>query len=269
MDRLHDAPVRKVRVCLGQQPRATAAMAGTRRAATARENSTPYAMDPAACYKTLNNKPDDHRFHNKPVPTTQRERLAAMIASQTLVRAGELRAGGIAGTTIQRALASGDLLRVGRGHYQNPHASMAENATRAEVAKRIPKGVIAMVSALAWHGLTDQMPRATWVAIGTRDWMPAQGSPPVRAVRFADHYLDQGVERHIMSGVEVRIYNVVKTLADLFRNGRLVDRSVAIEGLRAALEQRKASPADIADAAKAGGAWSIMRPYLEALTFHG
>ena len=202
-----------------------------------------------------------------PVPTTQRERLAAMIASQTLVRAGELRAGGIAGTTIQRALAGGDLIRVGRGLYQNPHADMDENATLAEVAKRIPKGVIAMVSSLAWHGLTDQMPRATWVAIGTCDWMPAQGNPPVRVVRFADRYLDQGVERHIMSGVEVRIYSVAKTLADLFRNSRLIDRSVTIEGLRAALEQRKASPADIADAARAGGAWSAMRPYLEALTF--
>ena len=226
-----------------------------------------YAIGTAERYKTLNNHLADHRFRNMPVPTTQRERLAAMIASQTLVRAGELRAGGIAGTTIQRALAGGDLIRVGRGLYQNPHADMDENATLAEVAKRIPKGVIAMVSSLAWHGLTDQMPRATWVAIGTCDWMPAQGNPPVRVVRFADRYLDQGVERHIMSGVEVRIYSVAKTLADLFRNSRLIDRSVTIEGLRAALEQRKASPADIADAARAGGAWSAMRPYLEALTF--
>jgi hypothetical protein len=67
----------------------------------------------------------------------------------------------------------------------------------------------------------------------------------------------------------VPIYSIPKTLADLFRNGRLVDRSVAVEGLRAALDQRKARPAEIADAAKAGGAWRIMRPYLEALTFNG
>ena len=52
-------------------------------------------------------------------------------------------------------------------------------------------------------------------------------------------------------------------------NGRLVDRSVAVEGLRAALDQRKATPAQIADAARAGGAWRVMRPYLEALTFNG
>lgn len=65
------------------------------------------------------------------------------------------------------------------------------------------------------------------------------------------------------------VFSVSKTLADLFRNGRLVDRSVAVEGLRAALDQRKATPAQIADAARAGGAWRVMRPYLEALTFNG
>jgi hypothetical protein len=44
---------------------------------------------------------------------------------------------------------------------------------------------------------------------------------------------------------------------------------VAVEGLRASLDQRKATPGAIAEAAVAGGAWRIMRPYLEALTFNG
>jgi predicted transcriptional regulator of viral defense system len=29
-----------------------------------------------------------------------------------------------------------------------------------------------MTSALTFHGLTDQMPRKTWVAIGSSDWSP-------------------------------------------------------------------------------------------------
>jgi hypothetical protein len=73
----------------------------------------------------------------------------------------------------------------------------------------------------------------------------------------------------LIAGVNVPIYSVTKTLADIFRNGRLIDRSIAIEGLRAALDQRKATAGEIADAARAGGAWRIMRPYLEALTFNG
>lgn len=200
---------------------------------------------------------------------SQREKLRTLVAGRTILRAQDLRNHGIAGTTIRRALDDGDLIRIGRGLYQDPEAEIDSDLTLAEIAKRIPKGVIAMVSALAWHGLTDQMPRKTWVAIGTSDWSPVPGSPPVRIVRFADKYLAQGVEHHTICGVDVPIYSVSKTLADLFRNGRLVDRSVAVEGLRAAVEQRKATPSAIAEAARAGGAWSIMRPYLEALTFNG
>lgn len=201
--------------------------------------------------------------------TSQREQLRALITGHSVLRAQDLHKKGIAGATIQRALDDGDLIRIGRGLYQHPQAEVSSDLTLAEIAKRIPKGVIAMVSALAWHGLTDQMPRKTWVAIGSSDWAPVSAYPPARVVRFADKYHGQGIELHKISGVDVPIYSIPKTLADLFRNGRLVDRSVAVEGLRAALEQRKARPAEIADAARAGGAWRIMRPYLEALTFNG
>ncbi len=200
---------------------------------------------------------------------SQREQLRAIVAQRSIIRAQDLRNAGIAGSTIQRALENGDLMRVSRGIYQNPSSHIEGDLSLAEVSKRIPKGIIAMVSALAFHGLTDQMPRKIWVAIGTSDWSPVPGYPPVRIVRFADKYLDQGVEQHKISGVEVPVFSVAKTLADLFRNGRLVDRSVAVEGLRAALDQRKATPGQIADAARAGGAWTTMRPYLEALTFNG
>lgn len=200
---------------------------------------------------------------------SQREQLKTLISGKPIIRAQELRNAGIAGSTIQRALDDGAIVRISRGLYQDPHSDIDSEQTLAEVTKRIPKGVIAMVSALAYHGLTDQIPRKTWVAIGASDWAPVSDYPPVRIIRFADKYLNQGVERYAISGVDVRVFSVTKTLADLFRNGRQVDRSVAVEGLRAAIDQRKASPAQIADAARAGGAWRAIRPYLEALTFNG
>lgn len=200
---------------------------------------------------------------------TQRERLRTILAEKPIVRARELQDAGIAGTTIARALRDGEIERIARGLYQQPDGRIDAANALAETAKRIPKGVIAMLSALAFHGLTDQMPRKVWVAIGTNDWPPVPSYPPTRIVRFSDKYLHQGVEHHMISGVSVPVYSVPKTLADLFRNARLVDRSVAVEGLRAALDQRKARPAQIAEAARVGGAWKLMRPYLEALTSHG
>jgi predicted transcriptional regulator of viral defense system len=204
-----------------------------------------------------------------PATATQRDRLRELLVRHPVARAQELRDAGIAAATIARAVQNGEIERISRGFYKRPEAPIDIAHALAETAKRIPKGVIAMVSALAFHGLTDQMPRKVWVAIGPGEWSPVSSYPPARIVRFSEKYLRQGIEHHMISGVSVPIYSVAKTLADLFRNSKLVDRSVAVEGLRAALERRKATPGAIAQAAKEGGAWRIMRPYLEALTFNG
>lgn len=204
-----------------------------------------------------------------PLPPTQRQKLRLLLETKPIVRARELRDAGIAGQTIARAVRDGELDHVGRGLYQRPDAKIDAAHALAEAAKRNPKGVIAMLSALAYHGLTDQMPRKVWVAIGATNWSPVPSYPPTRIVRFSDKYLRHGIERHTISGISVPIYSIPKTLADLFRNSRIVDRAVAVEGLRAALEQRKASPGAIAEAARTGGAWPAMRPYLEALTANG
>ncbi|BBB08497.1 type IV toxin-antitoxin system AbiEi family antitoxin domain-containing protein [Sphingopyxis sp. EG6] len=202
-------------------------------------------------------------------PDSQRIQLRNLLDSRSMMRAQELREAGISAQTIARAVETGEIERISRGVYQKRGSEIEENQILAEAAIRVPKGVIALVSALAFHGLTDQMPRRIWMAIGASDWAPVQSYPPTRMVRFTERYLRQGVENHMIAGLEVPIYSVPKTLADLFRNSKLVDRSVAVEGLRATIEQRKATPSAIAEGAKAGGAWKIMQPYLEALTSNG
>ena len=200
---------------------------------------------------------------------TQRDKVLQILGERTMARAHEFRAAGITAATLARAVKDGEIVRTGRGLYQLPDGGDSPDITLAEAAKRIPKGRICMISALAYHGLTDQMPRKVWIAIGATDWSPKVDYPKVRIVRFRQPYLDDGVEHHSIAGVEVAIYSVPKSLADAFRNPRLVDRSVAIESLRNALEQRKASPAQIAQAAEDCGAWKIMRPYLEAMVHNG
>ena len=222
------------------------------------------------CDKTSDKNVIELRIcHMSPAPDSQRIQLSNLLDGRSMMRAQELREAGISAQTIARAVETGEIERISRGVYQKRGSEIEENQILAEAAIRVPKGVIAMVSALAFHGLTDQMPRRIWMAIGASDWAPVQSYPPMRMVRFTERYLRQGVENHMIAGLEVPIYSVPKTLADLFRNSKLVDRSVAVEGLRAAIEQRKATPSAIAQGAKAGGAWKIMQPYLEALTSNG
>lgn len=201
---------------------------------------------------------------------SQRALLGQLLMQRPIVRAYELRSEGIDPKTISRAVASGELVRISRGLYQRADGNIDTHQALAEAAKRVPRGIVAMVSALAYHELTDQMPRKVWMAVSVKDWSaPAPSYPPIRIVEFRDRYMQQGIEHHMISGIQVPIYSVPKTLADVFRNRKLVDRSVAVEALRATLDQRKATPASIADAAVAGNAWNIIRPYLEALTSNG
>jgi predicted transcriptional regulator of viral defense system len=220
--------------------------------------------------KTSDNIALNWRVCNMPsAQGSQKTKLRSLLNARSMMHAHELREAGISAQTIARAVESGEVERISRGVYQKRDAEVEENQTLAEAAMRVPKGVVAMVSALAFHGLTDQMPRRVWMAIGTSDWAPVQSYPPLRMVRFTETYLRQGIEHHAIAGIDVPVYSIPKTLADLFRNPKLVDRSVAIEGLRAALQQRKGTPSEIAQAAKAGGAWKVMQPYIEALTSNG
>ncbi len=200
---------------------------------------------------------------------TQQDRLIQLLRAHPLARARDLQAAGVDAPTIARAVKAGVVIRAGRGLYQLPGSELDLESTLAEASKRVPKGVICMISALAYHGLTDQMPRKVWMAIGANAWQPSVDYPPLRIVRYRSPYLEYGVERHFISGVDVPLYSIPKSLADAFRNRRLIDRSVAVECLRNAIEQRKATPGEVAQAAADCGAWKQMQPYLEAITANG
>jgi len=202
-------------------------------------------------------------------PGTQRERLAAFLRERGIARLAEIRRTGITAATVSRLEREGFVTRLGRGLYQLADATPDGNHSLAEAAKRVPKGVICLVSALAFHGITDQMPRRVWIAIGPKDWKPQIEYPPLRIVRFADKFLRDGAETHDIEGVPVPIYGVAKTIADVFRHRRSIGIDVAVPALKEALRQRKATPSEISACAIRGGVWNALRPYLEAFTADG
>lgn len=108
----------------------------------------------------------------------------------------------------------------------------------AEITKRYPQAVICLTSALSYYGVTDQMPRQIWAAIKNKGRAPKSGFPRIRAVRFKDPYYSGGITHHKISNESVPVYTLEKTLADAFRNPKLVDRSVAIEALKTTLSEK-------------------------------
>jgi predicted transcriptional regulator of viral defense system len=212
----------------------------------------------------------------EPEPASLQGRAILLLRQQGMVRLSEFVAAGITASTISRMEKRGEVVRLGRGLYQLPDASIDANHELALAARMVPGGVICLVSALAFHELTDTIPSRVWVAIGSKDRKPTVVWPALQIVRFAAGTLHVGVESHIIDGVDVPITNPVKTLVDLFRYraraGRRYQKSpglnLALEGLREALRQRKATPSEIARTAEAAGVWKVIRPYLEAMTAH-
>ena len=200
---------------------------------------------------------------------TQAVRAERELRRRGMMRASELRSQGVTAATLSRMAAEGRVLRLTRGLYQLADAPIEEQHTLAEAAKRVPKAVICLVSALAFHGLTDQHPRRVWLAIGQKDWAPKLDAPAIRLLRLTDALLAADVEHVTIEGVDVKVFSVVRTVVDLFRHERLVGLPVAIEGLKETLRSHRAQPGVIAARAEALGAWTKIKPYLETLAADG
>jgi predicted transcriptional regulator of viral defense system len=186
-----------------------------------------------------------------------------------MARLRELMAEGVTAATVARMERAGTVVRLARGLYQLPDAPVDSQHTLAQVAKLVPRGVVCLASALAFHELTDQLPAQVWIALGARERRPAFAHPPVRFVRFPDEQLTIGIRRHDIDGVAVPIFNVAKTVVDCFRYRSTIGVSLALEGLREALRQKKTTPAEIARSATKAKIWPVMEPYVMALTAHG
>jgi hypothetical protein len=85
------------------------------------------------------------------------------------------------------------------------------------------------------------MPPKVWIAIGRKDWRPRLTYPPIRIARFSDELLRRSVERKKIAGTTVPVFSIAKNVADLFRYRRTVGDALAIEGLRQALRQSRAT----------------------------
>ena len=202
-------------------------------------------------------------------PYPQRRIARDFLEAHGIVRLAELRSVGVTAATVSRMERDGEVIRLARGLYQISDAPLEKDHSLAEAAKRLPKGIVCLVSALAFHGLTDQLPKKVWLAIGKKDWAPRSDGMPIRVVRFTERLLAESVETHMIESVPVKVFGVAKTVADCFRHRNKIGLSVAIEGLQEALRQRKATPAEIVHQAEHGGVSTVIRPYLEALTANG
>lgn len=160
---------------------------------------------------------------------------------------------------------AGALEQISRGLYRVSGLAPLAKPDLITVALRIPKGVVCLISALAFHELTTQIPHEVYVALPHGAEKPRLDHPPTRFAWFKEPAFGSGVETHRLDGVGVRIYCPEKTIADCFKARNKIGLDVAIEALKLCCRKKGAKPEMLLKYAKVCRVDKVMRPYLEAL----
>lgn len=199
------------------------------------------------------------------MPTRSRRALVALLGKDRLLRARELESAHIDRSELRRLTKEGLLERVTRGVYRLADAPATESHTVATVLKRVPNATVCLLTAMQMHGLTTQLPHQVWIAIDGKARRPQLSDLSVRVVRFSGAALKEGIESRKVEGVNVRLYNPAKTVADAFKYRNKIGLDIAIEALR---DYRRLHPKrgdELRRYARVCRVLTVMKPYLEAL----
>jgi len=203
----------------------------------------------------------------KSKPLAPQEQAVMLLAkAKPLLRARDLQEHAVPTIVLTRLVAAGKLQRVARGIYSLPNRKVSQHRSLAEVAIRVPSGVVCLLSALRVHGIGTQSPHQVWLAIDPTRVAPRIERPKLRIVRMSQASLKMGVECIEVDGVSVQVFNGAKTIADCFKFRNKIGLDIALEALRDGWRQRKFTMDQLWKCAKVNRVANVMRPYLEGLT---
>lgn len=180
------------------------------------------------------------------------------------LRMSEAVRNGIAPHTLYALRDRGAVELVSRGVYRLADLPPFSHPDQITVCLRYPNAVICLVSALAFHDITTQIPRKVSVAVPRDARLPSLDYPPVQAHRFSQTSYAVGIETHLIDGVAVKVYNREKTLADCFKFRNRIGMDIVLEALRFYRERSKLNVGALLGYARACRVERVMWPYLEA-----
>jgi predicted transcriptional regulator of viral defense system len=193
------------------------------------------------------------------------EAIALFRENRGILRTAEALALGIHPRTLYALRDAGMLERLGRGLYRLAGLPPLSNPDLVTVALRVPEGVICLVSALAFHDLTMQIPHVVDVAVPQGHRRPYLEYPPLHVFRFSGAAWHEGVETYRIDDVPVRITNPAKSVADSFKYRRKLGQDIALEALKRYREHSGFNVNTLLHYARVCRVEDVLTPYLEAL----
>lgn len=206
------------------------------------------------------------RIRNRVSSQPQTKKVLDLVRKTGVLRPQELDRHGIPRMYLKRLVDGGELERIGRGLYALAGADLTEKHSLVQASKRVPRGVICLLSALRFHELTTQNPFEVWIAIDQKAWRPSVSYPPLRIVHLSGKAFESSVEEHKIEGVTVRVYSAAKTVADCFKFRNKIGLDVALEALRDYRRKHRSKMEDLWRYAQVCRVTRVMQPYLEALS---
>lgn len=151
-----------------------------------------------------------------------------------------------------------------RGVYHLRDAPLHGSDDLVAVAHRIPKARICLISALAFHELTTQIPHVVQCALPRNVNRPKVDRPPVRFFIYSRACYEDGVEYHEVSGTRLAVYSVEKTLADCFKYRNQIGMDTVLEALRLYRERKPLNVKTLLEHARVCRVHNVLTPYVEA-----
>lgn len=193
------------------------------------------------------------------------KRILKLARSQGMLRSQDLKSRDLPVSYLWHLERAGLLKRLDRGLYALASLPFSEYLSELEVAKRVPDGVLCLVSALSFHDLTLEYAHEVWLAIRPGRHHIRMNHVKVHYVHLSGKSLTEGIETHQVDGMELKVYSAAKTVADCFKFRHLVGMDVAMQALKQGLEERRFSPSELEYFSRINRVARVMQPYVEIL----
>lgn len=155
--------------------------------------------------------------------------------------------------------------KVARGLYKLTDYDFDSYPDLVTASLQAPKGVICLISALAFYEVTDEIPRHVDIAIPRGSHANIIKYPPVKFYHFEIKSWESGIEERNIEGHKVKIYNLPKTIADCFKFRNKIGMNIARDALKAAVTEKGVKAGDVMRYAKICRVSNIIKPILEAI----
>lgn len=185
------------------------------------------------------------------------------LAERAVFTAEEAREIGIPPRMLSHFCKKGLIERISRGVYKGASAEVDIDfrwEDLALVAMSIPNGVICLISALCYYGLTDQIMREFWIAVPHASKSPKR--PKTRIIRMRN--IELGQTEIKVGANNLKLFDRERTIVDAFR---YLSHEIALKALQEYLKQKEPSKPNLDKLLKYAKALRVnIYPYIMALT---